>query len=229
LQGKWKKLAVNQRFLKISSFCLIGSASAASAASGIADTLSTALFAAAFAAGWFFDTARLRRLLPARFFAFAAIVYLCFTPVDYFLLSPDWQRVTLHAIWFAVAVKLTTRADDKDWPSLYLTGSIQWVLAAAWPTATIFWICFAAFIVSGVSALMLFELRRLARIFHRGSTAATQPGMSTALRLFGRLDISSNMPSSPSRRAPCIHARLRRLATNPHEISGLRENAHLSE
>ena len=46
--------------------------------------------------------------------------------------------------------------------------------------------------------------------------------MSAALRLFGLLDILSNMPASPLLRAPCIHARLRRLVTKPHEISGLR-------
>jgi len=45
--------------------------------------------------------------------------------------------------------------------------------------------------------------------------------MSTALRLFGRLDILSNMPAAPARRAPCIHARLRPLVTKPYEISGL--------
>jgi len=39
--------------------------------------------------------------------------------------------------------------------------------------------------------------------------------------LFGLLDILFNMPSSPSLRVPCIHAHLRRLATNRHEISGL--------
>ena len=60
-----------------------------------------------------------------------------------------------------------------------------------------------------------------ARIFHVVSTAAAQSDMSTALRLFGLLDILSYMPSSPSLRAPCIHARLRRLATKPYEISGL--------
>ena len=64
-------------------------------------------------------------------------------------------------------------------------------------------------------------IRNLARILHMVSTASPQSGMSTALRLFGRLDILSNMPSSPSLRAPCRHARLRRLATKPYEISGL--------
>jgi len=61
----------------------------------------------------------------------------------------------------------------------------------------------------------------LTRIFHRVSTAAAQSGMPTALRLFGRLDILSNMPSLPARRAPCSHARLRPLVTKPYEISRL--------
>ena len=46
--------------------------------------------------------------------------------------------------------------------------------------------------------------RLLARIFH---------GVSTALRLFGRLDISSNMSVLPLRRAPCSRTRLTIIVT----------------
>ena len=52
--------------------------------------------------------------------------------------------------------------------------------------------------------------------------------MSTALRSVGFLDVLSSTPAESSRRAGweapeahCIHARLRRLATNPREKSGL--------
>ena len=62
--------------------------------------------------------------------------------------------------------------------------------------------------------------RSFTRIFHRVSTTATQSGMSTALRLFGRIGILFNMTSSHSLRAPFSHARLRRLATKPYGISG---------
>ena len=63
--------------------------------------------------------------------------------------------------------------------------------------------------------------KALTRIFHRVSTAATQAGMPDALRLFGRLDILSNMPALPSLRAPCIHARLRRMSgRNPVKYPG---------
>ena len=37
--------------------------------------------------------------------------------------------------------------------------------------------------------------------------------MSAALRSVGRLDVLSSTPAAPSGRAPCIHARLHRLAT----------------
>jgi len=88
---------------------MIGSASVAAAASGIAAALSISLFAVLavlFAACLFLDTSRLIRFLPP----------------------------------------------------LYFLGSIQWIPAAAQPTGTIFWICFAIFIVSGISALMLFPV-----------------------------------------------------------------------
>jgi len=46
------------------------------------------------------------------------------------------------------------------------------------------------------------------------------PGMSTALRSVGRLDVPSSTPAAPSGRAPCFHARLRRPATKAGEKSG---------
>ena len=157
-------MELKSRALEISSFCLIGSASAAAAAAGVADILSISLFAAAFAASCLLNTTRFRHLLPARFFLLAVIVYLCFIPVDYFFLSSAPSRVLLHAIWFALAVKLLIRSDDKDWPLLYFLGSVQWISAAEQPTGAIFWVSFAAYVVSGVATLMLYELRRSLKI-----------------------------------------------------------------
>ena len=41
--------------------------------------------------------------------------------------------------------------------------------------------------------------------------------MSDQLRLVGFLDVLSSTPAESSRRAPCFHARLRRLAPKPGE------------
>jgi hypothetical protein len=61
----------------------------------------------------------------------------------------------------------------------------------------------------------------LTRIIHEASTLEADPGMSTALRSVGLLDVLWSTPAGPSvaRRLAkrCIHARLRLLATNLHE------------
>jgi hypothetical protein len=67
----------------------------------------------------------------------------------------------------------------------------------------------------------------LARIIHEASAAAPDPGMSTALRLVGFLDVPMSAPVKSSRRAPCIHTRLRRLTTNYHEYCGLRQRQYI--
>jgi len=62
----------------------------------------------------------------------------------------------------------------------------------------------------------------LTRIFHRVFTSASQSGMSTALRLFGRLDILSNSLESPARRAPSHQRRFTpRERQKLYEISSL--------
>jgi hypothetical protein len=64
----------------------------------------------------------------------------------------------------------------------------------------------------------------LARTIHEASAAAADPGMSAALRSVGFLDVlvdacseAAGTPAEFSLRTPCIHARLHRLATKPHE------------
>jgi hypothetical protein len=63
----------------------------------------------------------------------------------------------------------------------------------------------------------------LTRIAHQFA-AATDPGMSTALRSVGRLDVLSSTPAASSRRARLVAiillARLRRRATKSGEKCG---------
>jgi hypothetical protein len=70
---------------------------------------------------------------------------------------------------------------------------------------------------------------RLARISHQLSAAATDPGMSTALRSVGRLDALSGTPAASSRRAPCGYYPLGPSACayreSPHSCRRLRPRA----
>jgi hypothetical protein len=70
------------------------------------------------------------------------------------------------------------------------------------------------------------ETPGLTCISHQLSTAAADPGMPTALRSVGLLDILSSMPAGPSEISIFTlgakhHAHLHRLATKPGEKCGL--------
>jgi len=68
----------------------------------------------------------------------------------------------------------------------------------------------------------------LTRISHKISAAAVDPGMSTALRSVGLLDVLSSTLAETSRRAPRSHVRLRRPATKPGEKCGFSHSTTLS-
>ena len=151
---------IAEKFFKTSSHVLIGSGCAATAFAEITDVYSWLCFAAVFIISWFSDTAKLRRRLASWVFAVLAFGYLCFIPVDYALLSHAWPPVLLHLIWFLLAMKLLTRTGDRDWPVLYLLAAFQWLPVALQPIGMAFWSCLALFVISGVTALMLYEVRR---------------------------------------------------------------------
>ena len=65
-----------------------------------------------------------------------------------------------------------------------------------------------------------FAMHGLTRISHQVSAATSNMPASTALRSVGLLNIVPTMPTSSSRRVPCIHGPLQRFATIPGEKCG---------
>jgi hypothetical protein len=84
-----------------------------------------------------------------------------------------------------------------------------------------FSVCSKFFSLGSISQNICEPFETLTRISHQPSTAAADPGMSTALRSVGLLDVLSSTSAGPLGRASCIHARLHRLATKPGEKCGL--------
>ena len=64
---------------------------------------------------------------------------------------------------------------------------------------------------------LMLQVVDLARISHQVYAATLNMPASTALRSVGLLNIVSTMPTSSSRRVPCIHRHLQRFATIPGE------------
>jgi len=148
------------RYFRASSYCLIASGFAALAATGALDVISILLFSMILAGSWFVNTDRLRQRTPSWAFNSLALAFLCFFALDYGFLSRAFLPAVLHLLMLAAAVKLLTLSKDRDYLQLYCISFAEVLAASALTVSAAFILCFVAFLFSGVSTLMLFEMRR---------------------------------------------------------------------
>jgi len=148
------------KYFKTSSYCLIGAGFAAIAATGALDGISILLFSTLFIFSWFVDTARLRQRIPNWALNCLALAYLPVFVMDHRLLSHSFMGAILHLLLFTTAVKLFTLSKDRDFVLLYLISFAQLLAASALTVNIVFIFCFLVFLFSGISTLILFEMRR---------------------------------------------------------------------
>jgi transglutaminase-like putative cysteine protease len=148
------------RYFKISSYCLIGSGFVGLASTGSVDAISIFLFTIAFVCSLFLDTARIRCSIPNWGLNCLGIAYLPFCMVDYLYLSHSFMLAIIHFLFYAAAVKLLTISKDNDYLLLYLTSFAELLAASILTVSFGFAVCFVAFLFSGVSTLIAFEMRR---------------------------------------------------------------------
>ena len=98
--------------------------------------------------------------LPSWVLNCAALAYLPFFIWDARILSRSFVIAAIHLLIFAAAVKLLTLSKDRDYLQLYLISLAQILAASILTVNMIFAICLLAFIVSGTSTIVLFEMRR---------------------------------------------------------------------
>jgi protein-glutamine gamma-glutamyltransferase len=148
------------RYFKISSYCLISTGFVSVVATRRIHPVWIILFAAIFVASWRMNTVRLRQRIPSWILNCLALAYVPFFVWDARLISRSLVSAAIHLLIFAAAVKLLTLSKDRDYLQLYLI-SLAEILAASTQTVNmVFGICLLAFITSGTSTLVLFEMRR---------------------------------------------------------------------
>lgn len=155
------------KYFKASSYCLIGSGFAAMASTGMADAVSTGIFAVAFVLSILMDTARLRRTIPSWALPGAAIAYACFIPVDYRFVSHSFLLTFQHLVVATAVAKLLTCAKDRDYVQLYLLSLTELLLAALFSAGLAFILWFLVFVFAGLNTLVLLEMRRSNFKIHR--------------------------------------------------------------
>lgn len=148
------------QYFKGSSYCLITAGFIAIVAAGGIDPVFLAIFGFALLVSWFIDTAKFRRRIPTWFLNCLAFAYLPFLIIDYMLLSRSFVLTIVHLVLFASAIKLLTISRDRDYLFLYLVSLVELLAASTLTVNIIFAICFFFFLLSGISTLILFEMRR---------------------------------------------------------------------
>ncbi|MBP1622349.1 MAG: Transglutaminase-like enzyme, putative cysteine protease, partial [Acidobacteria bacterium] len=148
------------RYFKTASYCLIGSGFVALAATGRIDWISIILFAAVFAGSWFLDTARIFKAVPGWALNCFALAYIPFFLIDYRFLSHSFMIGMFHLLFFTAAVKLLTLSKDRDYILLYLISFAELLAASTLTVNIVFAASFVIFLFSGITTLILFEMRR---------------------------------------------------------------------
>ncbi|MBZ5499316.1 MAG: DUF3488 and transglutaminase-like domain-containing protein [Acidobacteriia bacterium] len=145
---------------KLSIYLLVASGFLAAAATGALNPIVLALLGSVLLAGWFIDTARLRRALPAWAWRGVLLAGLPAWYLDLILLSHSLLLSTLHLMLFAAAVKLLTRQEDRDNVYLYLLSFGVLLTAAVLTSHAVFLLCLFLFLCAALSSLTLFEMKR---------------------------------------------------------------------
>jgi hypothetical protein len=148
------------QYFKTSSYCLIASGFAAIATTGALGWVSILLFSTILIGSWFVDTFRFRKMVPTWILIGLALAYLPVLVIDYELLSRSFMAAALHLLLFTASVKLLTLSKDRDFVLLYLISFAELIAASTLTVNIAFIICFLIFLFSGISALILFEMRR---------------------------------------------------------------------
>lgn len=176
------------RYFKLSSYCLMASGFVAIAASGTIGLLWTSLYGAALLVSWAIDTVAFARMIPPWLMNLIVLAYLPVGILDYRVFSHSLVLSVIHLALFVAILKLLTLAADRDYVYLYLISFAQLIAASALTIDMTFAFALLAFLISGVSTLVLFEIRRAgARALLRGAVQPlVVPGRlrGTGLELF---------------------------------------------
>jgi protein-glutamine gamma-glutamyltransferase len=148
------------QYFKASSYCMIGAGFAAIAATGALDWISILLFSGVLAGSWFVDTARLRQHIPSWILNCLVLIYLPVFIIDHRTFSRSFMIAIVHLLLFIAALKLLTLSKDRDYLLLYIISFAELLVSSTLTVSMLFILCFLFFLFSGVTTLILFEMRR---------------------------------------------------------------------
>ena len=151
------------RFLQTALLVMLASGYLAVAFSGELDAAALSVGAAALLARLVHLAGLVRISISARWVNVATVVYLLFFPADYFLLSRDFTRATVHMVIFVAAVKLLTSSTGRDSVLLGVIAFLEMLAASVLSTNVTFLLLLIPFVGASLAALASSEIHRSLR------------------------------------------------------------------
>jgi transglutaminase-like putative cysteine protease len=139
---------------------MIAAGFVAIAATGSIDPATIILFSSAMIASWFVNTVRLRQTIPVWVLNCIALACIPIGVLDYRYASHSLIVSIIHMVLFLASVKLLTCSRDGDFVFLYLISFAELLAASILTVDITIAACFFVFLISSVSTLVLFEMRR---------------------------------------------------------------------
>ena len=140
------------RFLHVSLLGMIASGSLAVAFSGALDVPTMALTGTAIVVRALMVAGKLQARLPEHLAAVLAVGYLCFYPIDYYLLTRDFLAATVHLVCFLAAVLVVKASTSRDYFLVKLIALLEILAASVLATNVAFLLCLGVFVLCGVAA-----------------------------------------------------------------------------
>jgi hypothetical protein len=149
-----------ERFFQLALFGMLACGHSAIAGSGtlhpavVALTSAVLLLRFLLLAGW------VRMRLRDGWITAVTLAYVGFYPLDYFYLSEDFLRATVHLVLFLASVKVLTAATERDNAYVLAIAFLELVAASMLSASPSFFLCLGLFLAFAVAALAAWEMRR---------------------------------------------------------------------
>lgn len=190
--------------------------------SGVLDPASAAIAGTALALRTLQLAGIARFSIPARWVTIATVAYIAFYAADYFFLSQDFVKATVHLVLFVAVVKVLTAETRRDFFFLKVIAFLELLAASLLSANLTFFVFLVLFVVATVATFASSELLRpwgVPKVVTRGATSFSRRfGLLTVFSAAGILVLTAGLFFVLPRTA---RAALERLVPANSRLSGI--------
>ncbi len=172
--------ATVDRFFEYSLLGMLASGYLAVLGSGFLDPPAAVLAGLALAWRGLMIAGLVRLHLTGRMVAVATLFYAAFYPVDYFFLSQDFLRATIHMVFFLAALRILTATTPRDFFFVEVIAFLELLAACILSANLNFFLFLGLFVLFAIATFAAQEIRRSAA---QASIVSRSAGRWLGLRL----------------------------------------------